>query len=127
VRVVLFVILVLAVLAAGYVFVRWYANDNWYVTLDGNNLAIYRGRPGGLLWFQPKLVERSSVTTATIEPYRVATVKSDVDEPTLAAAKEYVANLHQEYVSHQQLRNGTPVTPQATAPTTGSTTAPGGR
>lgn len=118
VRVVLFVVLVLAVLGAGYYFVRWYANDNWYVTLDGNNLAIYQGRPGGFLWFTPKLVDRSAVTTAEVVPTRITALKSDVQEPTLAAARAYVRNLHQEFVSVQQLRNGTSTAPTTTAPST---------
>ena len=113
----------LAVVAAGYVFVRWYANDNWYVALDGNSLAIYQGRPGGFLWFHPELVDRTTVTTDEVVPTRLTALEADVQEPTLGAARRYVRNLHQEYVSIQQLRNGVSTAPSTTAP---STTAPAG-
>ncbi|MGH9088838.1 MAG: Stp1/IreP family PP2C-type Ser/Thr phosphatase [Acidimicrobiales bacterium] len=119
VRVVLFGILLLAVAAAGYAFVRWYANDNWYVALDGNNLAVYRGRSGGFLGFPPKLVDRTTVTRSEVVPTRLRALEAEVQEPTLAAAKRYVRNLHQEFVSTQQLRNGVRTAP-STAPSGGA-------
>ena len=121
-RVVLFTILLLAVVAAAYGFLRWYATDNWYVTLDGNHLVIYQGRPGGVLWFKPKLVERTTVTTAGVLPIRVPALASDVDEVSLAKAQLYVATLHQEYQSQRQIAKGQVVG----TTTTTTTTVPGG-
>ncbi|HEX3794643.1 MAG TPA: Stp1/IreP family PP2C-type Ser/Thr phosphatase [Acidimicrobiales bacterium] len=120
-RVGLFVALLLAVLAAAYGFLRWYATDNWYVTVDGKHLVVYQGRPGGLLWFQPKLVDRTSVTTAGVLPTRVPSLAADVNEPSLARARGYVANLHQEYLSQKRIDRG----PAPGTTTTTTTTVPG--
>ncbi|MGH9109312.1 MAG: Stp1/IreP family PP2C-type Ser/Thr phosphatase [Acidimicrobiales bacterium] len=99
VRAVIFVLLVLAVLAAAYALVRWYATANWYVTVDHGHLAVYQGRPGGFLWYPPVLVDRTAVTTSEVVPTRLHALAADVEEPTLAAARRYVRNLHQEWLS----------------------------
>ncbi len=124
VRFVLFLLLVAAVVAAGFAFLRWYGYDTWYVTLDGDHLAIYQGHPGGFLWYRPKLVKVSSVTTASILPTRLPTLRHDRIEPTKADATRYVNNLYQEYVSTQQLRNGSATSPTSTTPTTTPTSTP---
>jgi serine/threonine protein phosphatase PrpC len=126
VRVVLFVLLLAAVVAAAYGVVRWYATDNWYVTIDGAHLAIYQGRPGGLLWFQPKLVDRTPVTTADVLPIRLPALRGDVEETSLEAARSYVDDLYQEFVSQQQASRPPPTTiPSTTIPSTTTTVPPG--
>lgn len=118
VRLVLFVLLLLAVVAAAYAAMRWYAMDDWYVGIDHGHLAVYQGRPGGFLWFKPQLVDETPVTTSEVLSY---TIPHDRQEPSLAAAKKYVRNLHAEYLSTKSPSNG------GTAPsshTPGSSTSP---
>ena len=131
-RVLFFVVLLAAVVAAAYFLVRWYATDNWFVTLDGNQVVIYQGRPGGLLWFKPTLVERTGLTTADVLTRRIGTLRADKQEPSLAQARRYVANLRQEYQSQQAIANGsgtgstttTTTVPATTTPSTTTTTTP---
>lgn len=118
VRVVLFMILLLAVVAAGYALVRWYAMNDWYVGVDHQHLAVYQGRPGGFLWFKPKLVDDTSVTTNQILPFHLPAVRADHQEPSLKAARRYVANLHQEYLATQPTGGAT-----STSTTGGATTS----
>ncbi len=98
VRLVLFVVLLLGVVAGAYAALRWYAMDEWYVGIDHGHLAVYQGRPGGLLWFEPRLVDETSVTTHGVMPYRITQLRAHRQEPSLAAAKEYVRTLHEEYL-----------------------------
>jgi protein phosphatase len=123
-RVLLFALLVVAIVAAAYGVVRWYATNNWFVTLDGRQLVVYQGRPGGLLWFRPKLVDRSTVTTAGILPESLPALRADVDKPSLAAARTYISNLHQEFLTQLQTGIGqsTSTTPATTFPATTTTT-----
>jgi len=100
-RVVLFFLVLLAVPAGAVAVVRWYAMDNWYVAIDRGNLAVYQGRPGGFLGFEPRLVDLSTVTTSEVLPFRLAALRRTVSEPTLIAAEHYIANLHQEYVAQR--------------------------
>ncbi|MGP0029152.1 MAG: Stp1/IreP family PP2C-type Ser/Thr phosphatase [Acidimicrobiales bacterium] len=99
VRVVLFVLLVLAIPVAVFFVVRWYAYDNWYPAVGrGNEIVIYQGRPGGVLWFDPKVVDRTGVTTSQILAAALADIHAGVEEPSLQKAKTYVTNLHQAYL-----------------------------
>ncbi len=125
-RVLLFVVIFAAVLGAAYGVVRWYATENWFVTIKGNELVVYQGRPGGLLWFDPKVVDRTGVTTAQVLPVRIPALQATVGEPSLDAAKRYVTNLTGEF-QDQQVLNTPPTTippPPTTAPTVPPTTAP---
>jgi PPM family protein phosphatase len=127
-RVLLFVLLFAVVLGAAYGVIRWYATQNWFVTIKGNELVVYQGRPGGLLWFDPKLVDRTGVTTAQVLPVRIPALKGSVGEPSLSAAQHYVSNLTGEF-HDQQVLNTPPTTippPPTTAPTVPPTTAPPG-
>jgi protein phosphatase len=118
-RVLLFCLLVLAVPTAAYGVVRWYATDNWYVTVHEGHLAIYQGRPGGMLWFQPKLVDETAVVTTQVLADRLPALRARVQETSLAAAHRYVSNLENEFSAQQQIAQGQPGTvPATTAPTT---------
>lgn len=119
IRVVAFLVLLVAVGGAGYWLVRWYAMDDWYVGVNHGHLAVYHGRPGGFLWYKPKLAFESPVTTTEILPYRLHAVQGDKQETSYSSALSYIANLHAEFVATQQLgAGGTPNT------TTTTTTAP---
>ncbi len=100
-RVLFFIVLVLAVPAGAVAVVRWYSMDNWYVAIDHNRLAVYQGRPGGFLGFKPKLLDLTGVTTTEVLPRRLPTLRATVDEPSLKAGEAYIANLHQEFVQQQ--------------------------
>ncbi len=97
-RVVLFVLLVLAIPVGAFFAIRWYAYDNWYPSVHGSEIVIQQGRSGGVLWFKPKLVNHTGVTTSEILPTALAQIHSGVQEASLKAAKKYVANAHQAYV-----------------------------
>lgn len=124
-RVVLFFVLIAGVLVGGYYALRWYANDNWYVTLRGSQLVVYRGYPGGVLWFKPKLVDRTGVTTNQVENIRLPLLRSSVSQPSLSAAQRYVANLEQEKRDQesaaQSAKGKSNVGPTGTLPTVPTT------
>ena len=101
VRVILFFLLILAVPAGGIAVVRWYSMDNWYVTVDHGHLAVYQGRQGGFLGFKPKLLDLTGVTTSEVLAFRLPVLRHTVDEPSLKAGVQYIANLHQEFVAQQ--------------------------
>ena len=92
-RVVGFVLLVAAVPVAAYFVIRWYAYDNWIVTTQGDQIVVKQGQPGGVLWFHPKVVDRTGHTTRQIPPAAVGPVTAGVQESSLRAAQNYVVNL----------------------------------
>ncbi len=124
-RVFLFVLLMAAVPVAAYFVLRWYAYDNWTVSLRGSQVVVVQGQSGGVLWFKPKVVDHTGVTTAQILPPAVAAIGAGagVQEPSLASARNYVQNLVSQY---DQQHAPPPTTTTTTAPTTTTTTIAGG-
>ncbi len=115
-RVLGFFLLIVALAAAAYGVLRWYANDSWYVTLHGNQVVIYRGQQGGVLWFNPKIVDRTGVTTDQIQFGRISDLRAGVVEPSMSAARRYVANLRSEFQETQSAETSTTISPFAVGP-----------
>ena len=78
-----------------------------------------RGRPGGLLWFQPTLEKRTSLTTDEVVEARVPDLRKGKSQSSLADADRYVNNLEQEAKAAQAAR-----TPSTTTTTASTTTVP---
>jgi protein phosphatase len=113
-RVLAFFLLVAAVPVTAYLVLRWYAYDNWTVTLQGDRVVIKQGQPGGVLWFHPRLAERTHYTVANIPAQTVPAVKAGVQESSLANARRYVSGLRAQATT----------TTTTTSTTTTTTTAP---
>jgi PPM family protein phosphatase len=96
-RVLLFALLVIAIPVGAFFAIRWYAYDNWFVSTHGEQIVIKQGYPNGVLWFDPRVVNHTGVTTKQVLPTGLSQIRSGVSEPSLADAEHYVANLHQEY------------------------------
>jgi protein phosphatase len=121
-RVMLFVLLIAAVPVAAYFVTRWYAYDNWTVTLQGDRVVITQGQPGGVLWFHPRLVEHTPYTTAGIPLASLAAVKAGVQEPSLAAAHHYIDGLHAQFAATTTTTTTTSTTSASGKATTQTTT-----
>ncbi len=94
-RVALWMAALIAVLAAAYGGADYYEHSSYFVGLRGNDVAIYRGRPGGLLWWRPDTKEVTTLRTDDIEAIYRPDLRSGVAEPSLAASRAYVRNLQQ--------------------------------
>jgi PPM family protein phosphatase len=101
-RVVAFLVVLVLVAGIAVAAIGWYARSAYYVGLDGDRVAIYKGRPGGLLWFEPTLQERKPLTTADVLPSRLPDLRAGREEPTKADADRYVNNLRQEAAAARQ-------------------------
>lgn len=113
-RLVAFVVAVVLLLGAAYGSVWWYANRQYYVGLDGETVAIFRGQPGGLLWFEPQLEQRTRYRASDMRPARLPTLKAGKIEPSLAAAKAYVARLANESGADSTFQPGSTLPPTST-------------
>jgi len=92
-RVVLFVGSLLVLGAFVFGFVWWTGTHTYYVGVDGSQVVIFQGKPGGLLWIDPKLAETTELQVGDVPAASRAAVSAGVEEPTLAAARTYVRNL----------------------------------
>jgi protein phosphatase len=101
-RVMLFVLALVLLIGGALATVGWYARGSYYVGLDRNQVTIYRGRPGGVLWFKPTVAAPTSVTKDHVLPSRLDDLQAGKPEPSLGAARRYVKNLQDEAASANQ-------------------------
>ena len=92
-RVVAFLVLLLVVVGGAMSALWWYGRNQWYVGVAGADVAIYKGRPGGLLWFDPTLEERTDLRFNDVPDAYKPDVKDGKQVSSEAAARRYVDNI----------------------------------
>ena len=89
--------LLAAILGGTVLAVGWYARGAYFVKFDGDQVAIYKGRPGGILWFKPTLAERkTSPTRSQILPVHYADLERGKEVASKAEADRYVTRIRQQ-------------------------------
>jgi PPM family protein phosphatase len=111
-RVALFVVALVGIFAGAIYAVNWVADNSYYVGVEGDDVAIYRGRPGGLLWRQPRVQELAGFKIDEVLTQFRGDVQAGRDQPSMAKAREYLGNVK--------------APPTTTTTTTTTTTVPDG-
>lgn len=114
-RTVAFVAAIVAVLALAVGAVVVYARQGWFVGQRDGVVAIFRGQPGGVLWIQPTIEERTGVRVAALTEAERDDVRAGKKQADLRAARTYVDGL----------RSGTATTTSTTTTSTTTTTSAG--
>ena len=95
-RVGLFTVVLLAIAAVAVGVVVYTGRNTYFVGVDGGQVAIFRGKPGGVLWIDPELAESTAIPVDAVPAATVDAVRDGVEEPTLDDARRYVANLRDQ-------------------------------
>ncbi len=120
-----FVLILVLLVASTAAAVVVYARNSYFVGVQRDRVVIFQGRPGGLLWFQPTLEERTSLRVSDVLPSTADVLRRGKEEPSLARARRYVRNIEQEALRARAGQMGTPTSPSPPfPPTTGPTTGP---
>lgn len=90
----IFVGSVLVLMTALIVSVVVYARSGYFVGIDGPEVVIYKGRPNGVLWFDPTFEEPVKLSVADLAQSDLADVKAGVTFDSLDAAKRYGFELY---------------------------------
>lgn len=113
-RIAAFLILLLVILGVGAYGINSYVNGSYFVGASNtSNVVIYQGRPGGILWFKPKVVEVEKIKLNALPNSYVVQIKAGVAETSLSAARNYISNLTSQVRSY----SATTSTLSSTTPT----------
>ena len=115
-RVVGFFILLLAIIAGAAAITGWYARSGYFVGLHGDKVTVFRGEPGGVLWFHPTVADATHVTTHDVLQHQIPRLRAGQTEPSLQAARQYVMSL----VAEAQAARAAAAPPPAPSTTTTS-------
>ena len=96
IRVALFALVFVGILGSTAGVVIWFDKASFYVGLDQGYVTIFQGRPGGLLWLKPSVVERTTITPADLLASNVAYLKQGMEEASYQAARNLVHSLSLE-------------------------------
>jgi serine/threonine protein phosphatase PrpC len=117
-RVVLFVLLLLALAGGVVATIQWYGQSTYFVGFSGDRVAIFQGRPGGVLWIDPERVETTDLTRERVPADAVDALDAGQEYGSLAEAQARVERLT------ERADELSPTTTTTTSTTT--TTRPGG-
>jgi protein phosphatase len=120
-RVALFTLVLLAVVGGAIATIQWYGRSAYFVGLDGDRVAIFKGRPGGLLWIEPTLVETSDLDIDRVPEAGQHDIEAGKEQPSLADARHYVDNVAERA---DELDPPATTTTSTTVPPTTTTLAP---
>ena len=113
-----FVAAVLVLLGGGAFLAYRYAQDTYHVGLDGDQVVIFQGRPGGFLWFDPTPVEDAGIDVDDVPAAVLGDLERGVTQPSLQRARRYVTNLE------DRIEDTRPSVTTTTTTTSTTTTAP---
>jgi serine/threonine protein phosphatase PrpC len=113
----LFSLALLVVLGAVVGSVWWFARGTYYVGFDRENVAIFKGRPGGVLWFEPTVEQTyDDITKDDVQAARLADLEEGRTQPDLAEARAYVRQVTTTTTSTTTTSTTTTSTTSTTTP-----------
>lgn len=95
-RVGVFVAAFVFVILAGFAFIWWTGTKTWYVGINGDRVAIFHGKPGGVLWIEPSLAEDSEVLVVDVPKASLFDIQNGVEQPSLNSSRRYIDNLKEQ-------------------------------
>jgi PPM family protein phosphatase len=120
-RVVLFLLAFIGVFVGGFYAVNWVADNSYYVGLDQENVVIFQGKPGGVLWRQPRIEQVTDMRIDNVLLQFQPDVRKGREQPTLAEAVDYVMRVRATTTTTTTTTTTVPpptVAPEVTVPTT---------
>lgn len=117
-RVLAFVVVLVALAGAAWIAIRTWARHNYFVAASGNDVVVFRGRPDGLLWFDPEVVEQTGIEVSGLTPAQREQVNEGYTTSSHADALEFVTRLTTPTTVRPPVTTTTAVTAATTVPTT---------
>jgi protein phosphatase len=121
-RAVVFVLVLLAIVVGAAGSVWWFGRNTFYVGLDHNEVTIFRGRPGGVLWLDPTVEQHTGLRIDDVPDARKRDVVLGKDADSVADARRYVANLKRQAAEEQAASTTTTTSSTITTVPFGATT-----
>jgi protein phosphatase len=112
-RVVAFLLLLVGIVGGAIATIQWYGTSAYFVTFDDGEVVIYQGRPGGILWIEPELEERTGIDEDDVPARFVPDIRAGSEQASLEEARQLVSNIERQIDELEE----------RTSPTTTTTTA----
>jgi hypothetical protein len=84
-------LVLIAIIAFGAI--AWYGRSTFYLGFRNDQVTLFRGRPGGVLWFHPTVEKTYQVSRESLTENVRAALDTGKDVSNRAAADELVVNI----------------------------------
>jgi serine/threonine protein phosphatase PrpC len=120
-RVAVFLVVLLAIIGAAVGSIIYAGTSTYYVGFQGDQVAIFRGKPGGVLWLQPELQgEPTDLTREQLDVALQAELDKGKEQGSLLEAEQYVDRIRAQ--ARPAPSGGPPASGTSGTATTGTTT-----
>lgn len=119
-RVLAFLVLLVVVLGVVAGAIGWSASNTYFVTFEGDQVAVFRGKPGGVLFFDPTLEDTTKITRDEVPPALRPTIAAGKEFGSRSDADRYLINLQAQV---DDATAATSTTTTSTSTTTSTTVA----
>jgi serine/threonine protein phosphatase PrpC len=92
-RVLLFSLILLVLVGGAFATIQWYGRSTYYVGFEGDRVAIFKGRPGGVLWLDPVLEETTDIERSHVPADTRDDIDAGKEQSSLGDAHRYVDRL----------------------------------
>jgi serine/threonine protein phosphatase PrpC len=92
-RVLLFSLILLALVGGAFATIQWYGRSTYFVGFEGDRVAIFKGRPGGVLWLNPVLEETTDIERSHVPADTRDDLDAGKEQSSLGDAHRYVDRL----------------------------------
>ncbi|MGH9217543.1 MAG: hypothetical protein ACRDZS_14900, partial [Acidimicrobiales bacterium] len=92
-RVLVFSLILLALVGGAFATIQWYGRSTYFVGFEGDRVAIFKGRPGGVLWINPVLEETTDIERSLVPADARDDLEAGKEQSSLDDAHGYVDRL----------------------------------
>ena len=119
-RVAGFAVLLVVVVGGAIATIQWYGTSAYYLGVQRGEVVIFQGRPGGVLWIDPKVVAHSGIQVADVpDNYRDRLVKGrEQEQSSRNEADRVVTNIERDIAATSTTTTTTTLPLDPSAPTT---------
>ncbi len=116
-RVLLWALPVVVVLGVAFGVVYYYAHHTYFVGSDRGRVTVFQGRPGGLLFWNPTVKDRTSLRTTTLTPADASQVSAGHGQfGSVGGANSYISELRARAAQRRRQTPPNTTVPPTTAP-----------
>jgi serine/threonine protein phosphatase PrpC len=122
-RVLVFSLILLALVGGAFATIQWYGRSTYFVGFEGDRVAIFKGRPGGVLWINPVLEETTDIERSLVPADARDDLDAGKEQSSLDDAHRYVDRLSErsDALAVETTTTTTRPTTRTTAPRTTTT------
>ncbi len=121
-RTIAFAVGVVLVIGGAFATIQWYGTSTYYVGFDGDEVAIFQGRPGGVLWIDAELEDRTGIERDEVPERYLRALDDGVEHSSLARANRYVSTIEGSILEQREREAATTTTTSSTVPGAVATT-----